>query len=149
MYRRPTNEPAGWFYCATICFHGNQTLDFSIRKCGKIGISIPYTPQNPPHSNGGPIYSSLCCCCALLFPHYNTNARMLEYSNWMFEQLYNCCVKELFYRPVCSRSECVTHESSEEWRFSDSKLTAQNHFLLRNLHTRHLSCLAHPALPCF
>ena len=50
--------------------------------------------------------------------------------------------KEIFYRPVCSRCESVTHEPSEEGGLPDSELSAQNHFLLRDLHTCHFPWLA-------
>ena len=50
--------------------------------------------------------------------------------------------KEHFYRPVCSRCESVTHEPSEEGGLADSELSAQNHFLLRDFHTRHFPWLA-------
>ena len=46
--------------------------------------------------------------------------------------------KKFSFKPVCSSGEGITHVSAKERGLADAKLTTQNHFLFRYLHTSHL-----------
>ena len=48
--------------------------------------------------------------------------------------------KKFSFKPVCSSGEGITHVSAKKRGLADTKLTTQNHFLFRYLHTSHL-CL--------